>query len=169
MLILLLALILPVMADNSPDYINVQNAKKEIEKKQEEKKWEINKNHAQSEYITGDVYVPVGGKKYKCDTTSNNQIRCYDLQIRYNPAIPMPQISIDDKQANPAVPNPTHYKGVFKLVATAMYMFALIYFLTQIALEGYRKRYMQALVHLFLFLVGSSMLYYAYRAVFNVG
>ena len=165
-IILLLALILPVMAEGL-DYANVQNVIKEIEKKQEEKKWTINKNNIQSSYIAEDVPVPVGNKKYKCESTANNQIHCYDLKIEYNPTVPMPKIEVTDKQPNSVLPAPKQYKGVFKFIATIMYMFAIVYFIVQIALEGYRKRYMQALIHLLLFLIGSSMLYYVYRAVFN--
>lgn len=165
--ILLFALVLPVMAENSPDYTNVQNVIKTIEEKQKEKKWEISNNNTQAEMISGNVPVPVGDEKYNCERDASNQIHCYNTQTSYNPSQPIPAISIDGKQANSVVPEPKQYKNVFKIITLVMYMFAVVYFLIQIALEGYRKRYMQALIHLLLFLVGSSLLYYAFRAVFN--
>jgi K+-sensing histidine kinase KdpD len=68
--------------------------------------------------------------------------------------------------ASHGVPQPTQYKNVFKLIATVMYMFATVYFLLQIAMEFFRKKYMQAFVLLMMYLVGSSILYVAYRMVF---
>jgi K+-sensing histidine kinase KdpD len=65
------------------------------------------------------------------------------------------------------VPTPKQYKNVLKLIATVMYMFASIYFLVQTTVEFFRKRYMQALALLMMYLIGSSILYVAYRAVFN--
>jgi hypothetical protein len=72
-----------------------------------------------------------------------------------------------DKQGDVVVPQPKQYKNVFKLITAVMYMFASIYFLLQIATELFRKRYTQGFVLLMIYLVGSSILYVAYRAVFN--
>ena len=67
-----------------------------------------------------------------------------------------------------AVPQPRQYKNVFKLIATVMYMIAVIYFLIQIAMELYQKKFIQAIIMLFMFLIGTAILYIAYKSVFNV-
>jgi hypothetical protein len=156
--------------NNTPTITDIRQTKEIIEQKKEEKKARINAN----EYISkikanpngGAEFVPLSnGQKVGCKTESG-KVYCDNTVISGIPVL-QPSMKLIGKDDEPIVPQPKQYKNVFKLIATVMYGFAVIYFLVQISVEVYRKRFMQALVMLMMFLIGSSMLYVAYRSVFN--
>jgi hypothetical protein len=156
--------------NNVPTLTDIQQTKESIEKRKEEKKIEIDRNEYTSKIkVNPDgepEFFPLNnGQKVRCKTETG-KVYCDNTVISGIPVL-QPSMEMIGKSSEPIVPQPKQYKNVFKLIATVMYMFAVVYFLVQISLEAYRKRYMQALVMLMIFLVGSSMLYVAYKAVFN--
>ncbi|MBX0311513.1 MAG: hypothetical protein JHC31_07005, partial [Sulfurihydrogenibium sp.] len=147
-----------------------QQVKSSLDKKSEELKHRIYTNDEESKMTydpegNSKVYVPASNGTYQCETGSDGKYHCYIIE--YNLPVLQPGMKLVDKQGDVVVPQPKQYKNVFKLITAVMYMFASIYFLLQIATEFFRKRYTQGFVLLMIYLVGSSILYVAYRAVFN--
>jgi hypothetical protein len=169
MKILIILLLLTGMyisyAETTPAEVN--QAKSNLDQKNEELKYRINANDKSAEMIYGssNVYIPASNGTYECGAGSDGKYHCYIVD--YNLPVIQPGMEIVKPQGEAVVPQPNQYKNVFKLIATVMYMFAAVYFLVQIAMEFYRRRYIQALALLMMYLVGSSMLYVAYKMVFN--
>jgi len=167
-LLLLLAGIYISYAEPTPTEVN--QAKSALDKKNEELKARINANEDASRMTYNpsgqpNTYVPAGNKTMACSTGNDGKTHCYIIE--YNLPVIQPGMELVGKEKDAVVPQPKQYKNVFKFIATVMYMFASIYFLVQIAAEFFRKRYMQALALLMMYLVGSSILYVAYKMVFN--
>jgi hypothetical protein len=158
-------------ANNVPTLTDIQQAKETIEKKKEEKKAEIDRNeytsHIKANPDGGTEYIPLSnGQKVGC-RTETGKVYCDNTVISGIPPL-QPSMKLIGKSSDPVVPQPSQYKNVFKLLAIVMYGFAVIYFLVQIFADVYSKRFMQAIVMLMMFLVGSSILYLAFRSVFNM-
>jgi hypothetical protein len=154
-------------AETTATPTEVKQIKNEYDKKNEALKNKININDYDSKmtYGSSQVYVPASNGTYECETGSDGKYYC--SIIDYNLPVIQPGMELVKPEGQAEVPNPQQYKNVFKLIVTVMYMFAAVYFLVQIAMEFYRKRYMQALALLMMYLVGSSILYVAYKMVFN--
>jgi hypothetical protein len=152
-------------AETPPAEVN--QVKNEYDKKNEELKMKIKNNDEMSKMTHGssNVYVPASNGTYECGTGNDGKYHCYIID--YNLPVIQPGMELVKPEGEAVVPQPKQYKNVFKFIATVMYMFATVYFLIQTAVEFFRRRYMQALALLMMYLAGSSMLYVAYKMVFN--
>lgn len=147
----------------------IQQVKDTYEQKNKELKNKIDVNNKSSEYIYNPdkptINVPIGNGTYECGTGSDGKYHC--TLVEYNLPTIQPGMQVVSPNWNGTLPQPNQYKNVFKVIVTVMYMFATVYFLIIIAMDFFRKRYMQALAFLMMYLVGSAMLYVAYKMVFN--
>jgi hypothetical protein len=154
-------------ADTTP--AEIQQTKNNIEQKNKELKNRIyvNDDASKMTYDTdkSTIHVPIGNGTYECGTGSDGKYYC--TLTEYNLPVIQPGMELVKAEAEASVPQPKQYKNVFKIIATVMYMFATVYFLIIIAMDFFRKRYMQALALLMMYLVGSAILYVAYKMVFN--
>ncbi|MBX0311057.1 MAG: hypothetical protein JHC31_04535 [Sulfurihydrogenibium sp.] len=147
--------------------------KKIIEKIEEKKQHDIDKiniNTNNSGLLADPnddrIFIPKNeNTTLECKMGADGHIHCQSRE--YKLPIFKPGIFPIEGKKEPIVPQPKQYKNVFKAIATVMYMFAFIYFLVQISMEAYRRRYLQAATLLLMFLIGTSILYIAYKAVFN--
>lgn len=152
------------------DPIDQQKATEKIKERQQRNIEKININTNSSGLIANpddnrDFIPKDGNTTLQCQMGSDAHIHCHN--INYKLPVFKPGIFPIESKKDPVVPQPQQYKNVFKAIVTVMYMFTFIYFLMQISMEAYRKKYLQAVALLLMFLVGSSILYIAYKAVFN--
>jgi archaellum component FlaF (FlaF/FlaG flagellin family) len=156
-------------SSNSANPIDQQKAIEKIREKQKENIEKINQNttfSAMQANVNGKEVIPKNSNSsLECQIGTDKHLHCQ--KVNYTLPIVKPGIYPVESKKEPVVPQPKQYKNVFKAIATVMYMFAFVYFLIQISMEAYRKRYVQALALLLMFLVGTSILYIAYKAVFN--